>query len=90
MLNIWLRKVKLAELKPSLLKMLRNSLTLHLHLINQISLKDNLEKILSNKKLTHLCFDFDDGKEQQEILTALSTKNKGLKIDDVILESLFY
>lgn len=46
-------------------------------------MKDNLEKILSNKKLTHLCFDFEDGKEQQEILTALSTKNKGLKIDDV-------
>jgi len=46
-------------------------------------LKDNLQKILSNKKLTHLCFDFEDGKEQQEILTALSSKNKGLKIKDV-------
>jgi len=47
-----------------------------------LPLKDNLQKILSNKKLNHL-FDFEDGKEQQEILTALSSKNKGLKMKDV-------
>jgi len=53
-------------------------------------LKDNLQKILSNKKLTKLCFDWKDGKVPTDIVDKLSTKNKNVEIKEVTKRNYYF
>jgi len=56
------------------------------HINKDLPLKNNLEKILSNDKLTQLCFKFNDAKEQQEIRDKLATRGKGVEMKEIVTD----